>query len=168
VVRWESQVATPKGSNEVERIADLLGSPAVSDDQVCVAAYQNQFACLQHETGRLVWRKNWPVTLPVAADVTSVYAIDASSRVVAFNAKNGEERWKSEALSLRRLTSPVSLGQAIWTADFEGYLHGLSRETGSLIGRVRLEGGRPTGPMLETRTGLLVQTEGGRLMLLRP
>ena len=168
VVRWESQVATPKGSNEVERIADLLGSPAVSDDQVCVAAYQNQVACLQHETGRLVWRKNWPVTLPVAADVTSVYAIDASSRVVAFNAKNGEERWKSEALSLRRLTSPVSLGQAIWTADFEGYLHGLSRETGSLIGRVRLEGGRPTGPMLETRTGLLVQTEGGRLILLRP
>lgn len=167
-VRWEAQVATPKGSNEVERIADLLGAPAVQDDQVCVAAYQNQVACLQNETGRVAWRKTLAVGLPVAADVTSVYAVDASSRVFAFDAKTGSERWKSEAFFLRKLTSPVSLGQAVWMADFEGYLHGLSRETGSPVGRIRLDGGRPSGAMLLTRVGLLVQTEGGRLSLLKP
>jgi outer membrane protein assembly factor BamB len=166
-VRWEAQVATPKGSNEVERIADLLGLPAVQGEQVCVAAYQNQVACLQSETGRVLWRKNLAVGLPVAVDVTSVYAVDASSRVFALDAKTGAERWKTEAFFLRRLTTPVSVGQAVWVADFEGYLHGLARETGAPIGRVRLEGGRPSGPMLLTRGGLLIQTEGGRLSLLK-
>lgn len=167
-VRWEAQVATPKGSNEVERIADLLGAASVSDDQVCVAGYQNQVACLKNENGQVVWRKTLLAMLPVTADASSVYAVDASSRLLAFNSKTGEERWKSEALFLRRLTTPVSYGAAVWTADFEGYLHGLSRENGSLVGRVRLEGGRPSGPMLLTRAGLLVQTEGGRLSLLKP
>lgn len=166
-VRWEAQVATPKGSNEVERIADLLGVAAVVDDQVCVAGYQNQVACLRNDDGRVVWRKSWPAVVPVAADLSLVVALDASSRLVAFNSKTGEERWKSEALFLRRLTTPVSYGSQIWTADFEGFLHGLSRESGALVGRVRLEGGRPSGPMLLTRAGLLVQTEGGRLSLLR-
>ncbi|MGA1694013.1 MAG: hypothetical protein ACO38B_03810 [Burkholderiaceae bacterium] len=92
---------------------------------------------------------------------------DASSRVIALDAKTGAERWKTEAFFLRRLTTPVSLGQALWVADFEGYLHGLSRETGTPIGRVRLEGGRPSGSMLLTRNGLLIQTEGGRLSLLK-
>jgi len=167
-VRWESQVATPKGSNEVERIADLLGGAAVVEDRVCVAGYQNTIACLESENGRVLWRKNWLPVLPVAADASLVFGIDASSRLVAFDSKTGEERWKSEAFLLRKLSTPVSFGASVWTADFEGYLHGLSRESGALVGRVRLDGGRPSGPMLLTRAGLLVQTEGGRLSLLKP
>jgi hypothetical protein len=36
------------------------------------------------------------------------------------------------------------------------------------VGRIRLDGGRPSGAMLLTRVGLLIQTEGGRLSLLKP
>jgi hypothetical protein len=53
-------------------------------------------------------------------------------------------------------------------SDYQGYLHGLSREDGSLIARSLLPGGKASGPMLATRQGLLVQTQGGYVMLLRP
>ncbi|NDF03914.1 MAG: outer membrane protein assembly factor BamB, partial [Betaproteobacteria bacterium] len=101
-------------------------------------------------------------------DQSIVAAVDSSSRVLAFNRKTGDALWSNDTLFLRRLTAPISMDRAIWVADMDGYLHGLSREDGKLIARQRLDGGRPSGAMVLTRAGLLVQTEGGRLNLLRP
>lgn len=166
-VRWEAQVAVPRGSNEVERISDLIGSPAVAADMACVTAYQTQVSCLSVETGRLAWQKSIDAMQPPALDRSLAVVVDSSSRVVAFDRRSGESVWREEGLFLRRLSAPVSMGDAIWLVDFDGYLHGLSRESGKPIARQRLDGGRLAGPMVLTRQGLLIQTAGGRLMLLR-
>lgn len=167
-VRWEAQVAVPRGSNEVERMSDLMGSPSIEGDAVCVSAYQTQLSCLALDSGRSLWQKTTPVVQPPAVDQSIVAAVDSSSRVLAFNRKTGDALWSNDTLFLRRLTAPISMDRAIWVADMDGYLHGLSREDGKLIARQRLDGGRPSGAMVLTRAGLLVQTEGGRLNLLRP
>tara|TARA_A100001015_G_scaffold290363_1_gene363268 strand:- start:274 stop:1065 length:792 start_codon:yes stop_codon:yes gene_type:complete len=39
-VNWESRVVFSRGTNEVERIADLMGNPYV-DNEVCTTAHQN-------------------------------------------------------------------------------------------------------------------------------
>ncbi|MFZ9671396.1 MAG: PQQ-binding-like beta-propeller repeat protein, partial [Burkholderiaceae bacterium] len=67
-VRWETTVVTPRGSNEVERLSDLLGEAAVVSDLVCVAAYQNQISCHEVGTGRAKWTQRLDVSQPVAAD----------------------------------------------------------------------------------------------------
>ena len=166
-LRWETQAAVPRGSNEVERIADLLGAPSIFADTVCVSAYQTQVACHGVENGRPIWQKRFAGALPLAIDQRLVVAVDSSDRITAFERSQGESLWTQEGLFLRRLSAPVSFDRAIWVADGEGYLHGLSRENGQFIARMRLDA-KPSGPMRVTKQGLVVQTESGRLYLLRP
>lgn len=167
-VVWESQVVVPRGSNEVERISDLLGSPVALSDAVCFGAYQNAVGCRQSANGRGIWQKSFPLALPIAANEDWLIAVDASDRVAGFNRRTGERAWTNDALFLRQLSAPVLFAGAAWLGDSEGYLHGLDLPTGALVGRVRLEGGRPSGPMIATTEGLLVQTQAGRVSLLRP
>jgi outer membrane protein assembly factor BamB len=47
--------------------------------------------------------------------------------------------------------------------DFEGYLHGLSLEDGSLAARIKLDGGAIRVAPMELNGGLLVLTRGGEL-----
>ncbi|MGA0856528.1 MAG: PQQ-binding-like beta-propeller repeat protein [Burkholderiaceae bacterium] len=165
-VRWETTVVTPRGSNEVERLSDLLGEAAVVSDLVCVAAYQNQISCHEVGTGRAKWTQRLDVSQPVAADQTLVIGVEANSRVHAYDRATGEKRWSQLGLFLRGATEAVSFDRAIWIADQDGYLHGLSRDSGQFIARVSLPGGKPAGRMLVTREGLLIQTQSGRLMLM--
>jgi outer membrane protein assembly factor BamB len=168
LVRYESQVLTPRGSNEVERLSDLLGAPEVFEDAVCTAAYQNLVACLTPDMSKILWQQKFPAVVPIAADARLLFAIDASARVVAFDRATGSRLWQNDGLFLRGLSAPVSFDRAVWVADYEGILHGLNRQDGAFIARLSLPGGKPSGPMIATREGLLVQSQGGFLMLLRP
>ena len=39
---WEATVALPRGATELERVADVMGNPAVDERQVCAVAYQGR------------------------------------------------------------------------------------------------------------------------------
>ena len=167
-IRWESQVVTPRGSNEVERIADLLGTPTVQGDRICVAAYQTQIGCVSAENGRPLWQKRFDAALPAVATGAILVAADSSDRLTAFDMQSGEVVWRQEGLFLRDLTGLAADARAIWVVDGEGFLHGLSPADGQFIGRTRLDGPL-SGPMRSLQDGgLLVQTVNGRLTLLRP
>ncbi len=166
-VRWESQVVTPRGANEVERIVDLLGAPTVDGPDVCVAAYQTMVSCFGAESGRRLWSRDVVASSQVAADTRFVYVSDDQSRLHALNRKDGATVWTIDNFQLRNLMTPVSWGRALWVADRFGYLHAVSREDGRLLARLTLDGGAPSGAIRTTRAGLLIQTQGGQLMLIR-
>jgi outer membrane protein assembly factor BamB len=166
-VRWEAQVATPTGSNEVERLVDLLGAPVVQGDHVCVSAYQTAVSCFGVEDGKRQWIKNLSAGTTVGADARFVFVADQQSRLHALARATGETSWTSDALRLRGLNQPISVGRALWVADQFGFLHALDRESGQTLARVKLDGGAVSGAMRATSAGLLVQTQGGRLMLIR-
>lgn len=166
-VRWESQVVTPRGANEVERIVDLLGAPMVDGPDVCVAAYQTMVSCFGAESGRRLWSRDVVASAPVAADTLFVYVSDDQSRLHAFHRKDGTTAWTIDNFQLRNLMTPVSWGRAVWVADRFGYLHAVSREDGRLLARLSLDGGAPSGAIRTTRSGLLIQTQGGQLILIR-
>jgi outer membrane protein assembly factor BamB len=166
-VRWESQVVTPRGANEVERIVDLIGAPTVDGPDVCVAAYQTMVSCFGAESGRRLWSRDLVASTPVAADTLFVYVADDQSRLHALNRKDGVTAWTVDTFQLRNLMAPVSWGRALWVPDRFGYLHAVSREDGRLLARLTLDGGAPSGAIRTTRSGLLIQTQGGQLLLVR-
>lgn len=165
-VRWESQVATPRGSNEVERIVDLLGGPIAQGPDVCVAAYQTLVACFGAESGRRLWSRNIAASSPAAADTRFVYVADDQSRLHALNRNDGSPAWVVDTFQLRNLMSPISWGRALWVADRFGMLHAVDRENGKELARISL-GSAVSGAMRATAAGLLVQTQGGQLFLIR-
>ena len=166
-IRWESQVATPRGSNEVERIVDLLGMPSVEGADVCVAAYQTSIVCLGAESGRRLWSRELTAMSTLAVDGRYVFFADDQSRLHSLNRKDGQTVWTIDTFQLRGLQHPVSWGRAVWVADNFGFLHALAREDGKQIARLALDGGAPSGAIWPTRAGLLIQTQGGQLLLIR-
>ena len=49
-IRWEAPIATPRGTNDVERLVDLVGRVSRVGNSVCARAFQASVGCV--DTGR--------------------------------------------------------------------------------------------------------------------
>jgi outer membrane assembly lipoprotein YfgL len=139
-VSWEMPLATPRGTNEIERLSDLVGPAARAGDVVCARAFQAAVSCVNAVRGNLLWTRNVGGTQGVAMDAQTVVAADASSRVTAWRAATGEVAWATEALAHRDVSTPVLLPTAVAFGDLEGTVHLLSRDSGKTIARLPTDG----------------------------
>lgn len=167
-VRWEVPLASPRGSNEVERLADLVGPAVRVGDVVCARAFQAAVGCVNADSGRLLWTKNFGGREGIAADAQSLYAADGTDRITAWAAATGEVLWTSDAYRYRSLSTPFSLGPAIVFGDYEGYLHFLSADRGVAQLRLETDGSPMAAPPALSGTTVLVVTRDGGLFGLRP
>jgi outer membrane protein assembly factor BamB len=160
---WEVNVALPRGATEMERIADVLGTPAVEGRLVCAAAYQGRVACFDRATGNPVWAREFAASRGVDLDDRSVYAVDAESVIQAFERQRGVSPWKQDKLRHRQLGTPLALGEQVVVSDYQGYLHVLNRLDGALLARVATDGNPVRGELLALRQGFVVQTANGHI-----
>lgn len=167
-VRWEVALATPRGANEIERLADLVGPAVRVGDVVCVRAYQASVGCINAETGQLLWTKTFSGRGGLGADAHYVYAADAADRVTAWKADTGEVAWTTDAYMYRQLTTPFSLGPVLVFGDFEGQLHFLSADRGAAQLIVPTDGSPMAAAPVVSGTTVLVVTRDGGLFALRP
>jgi outer membrane protein assembly factor BamB len=137
--RWEASVSEPKGTTEVERLADVLGPVAVAGGLACAASFQGRVMCADAASGSLRWAREMSAGGGVGRDGRTVYAVDAASQVQAFAVSGGASVWRNDRLTHRELTTPLALPTAVVVGDLEGYLHFLSTAEGSLLARVRVD-----------------------------
>lgn len=138
--RWEVAVGDPKGTTELERIADLSGTPVVVGGDVCAVAYQGRVACFDAASGAPRWGKAFSSEVGVGADGRYVFAADERGAVTAFTRDTGSGIWRNNKLAYRRLSTPVAVGSAVAVGDSQGYIHFLSREDGSFVARASTDG----------------------------
>ena len=167
-LRWETPVATPRGTNEVERLADLIGPAARVGSTFCVRAFQSAVGCLDGERGTLAWSKNVGGNDPVAADAQYVFGADASDRITAWRLANGEVAWSNERFLHRSLSGPLALDKAVVFGDGEGYVHFLARDSGETLQRLPTDGSAVVGKPALSGTTLLVVTRKGGVHAFRP
>lgn len=139
-IRWESLLASPRGTNEVERLADLVGPTARDGSTVCMRAFQNALGCVDAGNGRVLWSVPTGGRLGVALDGAQLYATDGSDRVIARKRTRGEPVWTAEQLLNRGLSAPLLVGDALAVGDAEGWIHLLARDTGRTLLRVQTDG----------------------------
>ncbi|MFZ6726010.1 outer membrane protein assembly factor BamB [Undibacterium sp. MH2W] len=160
-LRWEAVVGEPKGNTELERVADVSGFPVVYSKDVCATSYQGRVGCFDVNTGTPRWLKNISSEVGVSVDERFVFAADNVGVVNAYNREGGSSAWKNDQLARRHLSAPISFGRAVAVADFEGYVHFLSREDGSFIGRLSTDGSQILATPIVVGSNLIVQTKSG-------
>lgn len=148
VQRWESTIAQPKGSNEIERLTDIVGEPVVRGDAVCVAAFQGRVACVDAATGGQRWARDISSAVGISADAAAVYVTDTDGSVYALDASTGATAWKQDKLARRRVGRPLVAGDAVIVADGMGYLHALDRKDGSFLANMRVDSSGVRAPLL--------------------
>ncbi|HPP83280.1 MAG TPA: outer membrane protein assembly factor BamB [Rubrivivax sp.] len=161
-VRWSVPLASPRGTNEVERLADLVGPPARHGERICARAFQSAVGCADAARASVLWTRNTGGVQPVAVDAERVYGADAVDRITAWRADNGDVAWSSERMLNRGLSGPLAVGAFVVFGDSEGYLHFLAAASGEPQLRLATDGSPVLGaPQLAGRTMLVVTRAGG-------
>ena len=166
-LRWELPLAAPRGTNEVERLADLVAPALRVDEMVCARAFQNAVACADVERASLLWSKNVGGTQAVGGDESLIAGADANDRITAWRPASGEVAWTSERLLHRDLSGAVAWAGAIVFGDFEGQLHFFDRETGNPLARLPTDGSAVLATPVVDGDTLLVTTRSGGLYAIR-
>lgn len=138
-VLWEVSVAQPKGTTEIERIADITSLPVVDGPLVYAVAYQGKVAAVDRATGRIAWSRDISSYTGLNAEDARVFVSHAASAVYALDFSTGKTYWRQGDLRQRRITAPLPMGNIVAIGDVEGYVHLLSREDGSFVGRLKIE-----------------------------
>jgi outer membrane protein assembly factor BamB len=167
-VLWDLAMATPRGSNEVERLADLVGPAARLGDRVCARAFQSAVACADARTGALLWSRNAGGTHAVAGDADRVIGADASDRIAAWRSGGGELAWTNESLLHRGLSGALVAGPAVVFGDQEGQVHFLSVADGSPLLRLPTDSSAVVGTPVLAGTTVIVTTRAGGIFAFRP
>ena len=159
---WDVAIATPRGTNDIERLVDLVAGVRRSGEVVCARAFQAAVACVDAGSGKLLWRQNASGSVGLHGDDQRVYATESDGRLVARLAANGEQIWESDQLRFRQLTAPLALGRSIVVGDNSGLVHVISREDGSVLNRLATDGSPiEVTPVLADNTLVVVTRKGG-------
>ncbi len=158
---WDGAVALPKGSTELDRVADITSSPVISGRTICAVAFQGRVACFDLGNGNLSWARDMSSAVGLAIDTRYLYVTDDKGSVHALDMASGASIWKQDKLSLRRVTAPVARRGLIAVADAQGVVHFLSREDGSFVARLTTDGSPVVTPLQVQGSNFLVQTSNG-------
>jgi outer membrane protein assembly factor BamB len=158
--RFDVSVGTPRGTNEVERLADLVGPLARLDDEACVRAFQFSVACVELNRGSVRWSRPQAGTQAVAANLQVVVGADGTGRLSAWKADNGDSLWRIDRFIHRGLSAPALWGDRIAVADAQGYLHILSQAEGRTLMRTELDAPLASAPLVVRGTLLLLTRKG--------
>ncbi|MGJ7492424.1 outer membrane protein assembly factor BamB [Variovorax sp. ZT4R33] len=160
--RWESPIAAPRGTNDVERLVDLTGSVSRVGDNVCARAYYANVGCVDTTRGVLIWSKPASGAEGLTGDDRFVYGTESNGSVVAWRRGDGERAWSMDRLKYRTLTAPLAVGRSLIIGEDTGTLHLVSREDGALLNRLTPDGSPIVAtPVLAGNTVVVVTRNGG-------
>jgi outer membrane assembly lipoprotein YfgL len=167
-LRWEATLGSPRGANEVERLADLIGPVVRSGDLICARSFQAAVGCVDAQLGNVAWTKNVGGTDAISGDAELLFGADASDRISAWRTPTGDVAWTSEALMFRGVGAPAAIAQSVVFGDAEGNLHWFSRAKGESQARVATDGKPISTPPVSVGGLLVVVTRGGGVFAFRP
>ena len=160
-VIWESSVSQPRGNTELERISDITSPPAVDNESVCAIAFQGRIACFDTRQGAMLWSRDLSSDKGIALAHKYLYVSDDQGTVLATDKASGSTLWKNDQLYMRQVSAPSILDKYVVVGDFEGRLHAMSREDGSLVARIKTDGSPILFAPVALGKGFLLQTRDG-------
>ena len=167
-VRWETLVGSTRGTNEVERLVDLVAGASRVGNSVCVRAFQISVACVDGVNGRLGWSRASNGHQGLAGDAQTLWGVESDGKLQAWQRASGTPLWTQEALRFRGLSLPLAWGPTLVVGDQDGWVHALSPKDGQPLQRIGTDGSAITGRPVAVGQTLVVVTRTGGVFGFRP
>lgn len=167
-VRWEAPIASARGTNDVERLVELVGRTSKVGDSVCARSFQAAVGCVNTTRGTVTWTQPASGAEGVHGDADALFGVESNGTVVAWSRNDGSRLWGSDRLKHRKLTAPLLLGRSVVVGDDAGLVHLLSRVDGAPLNRIATDGsGIAAAPVMVADT-LVVVSRSGNIYGFRP
>ncbi len=167
-VRWDAPLAVARGTNDVERLVELVGPVSRVKDSLCARAFQASVACADLAAGRVDWVQKSNGGSGISGDAATVVGSESNGKLVAWDRQSGKQLWVSERLRYRNLSAPLLLGRSVIVGDGAGTLHFLSQDDASPLNRVATDGSAIEAAPVVADDTLVVVTRAGGIFGFRP
>lgn len=138
---WEKRIAEAAGRSELDRLVDVDGSLVVEGGGVFAVSFQGKVGVLDQDTGRQYWDKAMSSATAISTSgAGSLFVADDVAVVRAVDQRGGTVLWQQDKFYGRRLTGTAYQDGLVAVGDFEGYIHWLNADDGSIVARKRHDG----------------------------
>jgi outer membrane protein assembly factor BamB len=160
---WDQAVGQPDGRSELDRMADVDGSPVLDGTTLFATSYKKQTIAIEAPSGRPLWAQDHGGAGRIGLASDRVVVADPAGVVWALDKNGGTAMWQQAGLARRSLSGAAVQGEFAVVGDYDGYLHWLRLDNGDFGARVRA-GRDPINAAPVVSDGiLLVQTASGDL-----
>ncbi len=167
-VLWEAPLASARGTNDVERLVELVGRTSKVGDSVCARSFQAAVGCVNAARGSVVWTQPANGAEGVHGDAEALFGVESNGTVIAWRRSDGSRLWGSDRLKHRKLTAPLLLGRSVVIGDDTGLVHLLSRTDGAPLNRIATDGSGIAAAPVAAADTLVVITRNGSIYGFRP
>jgi len=165
---WQYEVGQPQGRTELERLVDVAGEPLILESAAMIVGYQGKLALVDLQTGQEIWSRPASSLQSPMIGNGNIFVAGANGDITAYRGSDRRELWVQDQLSWRQPTQPVVNEDHLLIGDFEGYIHMLSLEDGSLVGQLEFDDEGLRVPFQRLQNGnLLVYGNSGKLSVLK-
>jgi outer membrane protein assembly factor BamB len=159
---WDAPLATPRGTNDIERLVDVVSGISREGAVVCARAFQAAVGCVDTSRGSTTWKRLASGAVGLSGDDKFVYGVESDGKVLAWRRNDGEQAWVTDRLLYRQLSTPLVIGRSVAVGDDVGFVHLLSRTDGTLLTRLATDGSAiSSAPVLASGTLVVVTRNGG-------
>jgi outer membrane assembly lipoprotein YfgL len=167
VSKWEVTIGSSRGTNEVERLVDLVAGVSRVNNTVCARSFQTSVTCVDALKGSNLWTRTAQGHVGLAGTESAVFGTESDGKVNAWNRSNGQVLWQSEALRFRGLTAPVAAAGQLLLGDDLGWVHWLDASNGQTVARLQIDASGIAMPVLRSGKIWVVVTKNGLIQALR-
>jgi outer membrane protein assembly factor BamB len=133
-------VGASRGTNEVERLVDLVAGVHRQGRVLCVRAFQTAVGCVDSVRGQTLWTRPSQGHQGLDGDEQLVFGVESDSKLRAWSRQDGQVVWAEDQYRFRQLSAPTVWGTTLVLGDAQGQLHWLSREKGQTLQRMATDG----------------------------
>lgn len=160
-LRWDAPLATPRGTNDLERLVDIVAPVSRVGDSVCARAFLAQAGCVNAARGGVLWTRSAVSDQGLSGNGNFLVGTESNGVVTTWQRSNGERLWETDRLRYRRLSAPLVTEKGVVVVDEAGFVYLLSLADGALLNRVSLDGdGLASAPQALGGGVLLVSRKG--------
>jgi outer membrane assembly lipoprotein YfgL len=139
VSKWEVTMGSSRGTNEVERLVDLVAGVSRVNQVVCARSFQTAVTCVDAVKGASLWTRAAQGHSGVTGNENLVFGSDADGKLLAWQRQSGQVAWQSDAYRFRGLTAPAFAAGQLLVGDEQGWMHWLDTANGQALGRLQLD-----------------------------
>lgn len=136
---WTKEIGEPSGATELQRIVDVDVTPVVANGKVYAISSNGNLVAIDMRTGRELWKRKYSSYRKLTVAGATLYATDIQGHVYAINRETGMELWSNLELTNRGTTGAVSIKDYVVVGDFEGYLHWIDKNDGTIVARHQVD-----------------------------
>jgi len=164
---WESNISRAKGATDIERANDITSHPVIDETIIYGVTTNGDISALDRRNGKTIWTEPISSFYGMAFDGSSLFVTHDTGSIYSLDKSDGEIKWRQPDLKHRRIRVGTLINEYIVFGDYEGYVHFLDINDGSIIGRIKLEESQILNNIIKIDDSVIVvMTAEGELICL--